>query len=280
MEVINPILDRRVSVTPTPFSNGSWSVVQCQETGFIFLANPPDYSRLESEFAWENTSVAERKRRQSAEPIFSRVSTLVKKAKRVVSPGRNKMAAITMAVTRDIDLADPLRVVDIGCGSGGYIVVIHQRFAELGRTVIPYGIEVSKALAEAANDKVAPLGGRVIQAGAIDGTAQLDPESIDIVAMTSFLEHECRPLELLRRLHPIMTPGGTIVLKVPNFDCWNRKLRRGKWCGFRYPDHVNYFTPSTLRRLAKESGFEMSHQNVLDRFPLSDNMYAVLRKLS
>jgi predicted SAM-dependent methyltransferase len=122
------------------------------------------------------------------------------------------------------------------------------------------------------------LGGQVFQASAIDGTSEFDSGSIDIVAMTSFLEHECRPLELLRRLHAIMNQNGTIVLKVPNFDCWNRKLRRDKWCGFRYPDHVNYFTPKTLRRLSQESGFEMSHQNVLDRFPLSDNMYAVLRK--
>jgi hypothetical protein len=32
-------------------------VVRCRETGFVFLANPPDYSQFESNFAWEKTSI-------------------------------------------------------------------------------------------------------------------------------------------------------------------------------------------------------------------------------
>jgi len=96
--------------------------------------------------------------------------------------------------------------------------------------------------------------------------------------MSSFLEHECRPLSLLKQLHPILKSKGVIILKVPNFACWNRIIRGRKWCGFRYPDHVNYFTPRTLRRLAQEAGFTVSRQNYLDKFPLSDNMYAVLTK--
>ena len=278
MPVNNPILNRPVEVSPTPFSNGSWSVVQCQETGFIFLENPPDYGRLVSEFAWEKTSLVERARRETAEPLFARVSSIAKKAKKVVSPGRHKMAAITVTVARDYDAESPLHVLDIGCGYGGYMRIIHNRFSQLGRVVVPCGIEVSQKLAETAHAKVTPLGGRVVHANAIDGTKEFEANSIEIVAMTSFLEHECRPLELLQRLHTIMRVGGTIILKVPNFDCWNRKLRGGRWCGFRYPDHVNYFTPGTLRRLADESGFEMSHQGLLDKFPLSDNMYAILRK--
>jgi hypothetical protein len=82
---------------------------------------------------------------------------------------------------------------------------------------------------------------------------------------------------LLRKLHRVLSQDGLVVLKVPNFACVNRLLRGGRWCGFRYPDHVNYFTPTTLRRLALESGFEVS-QGFLDCLPTSDTMYAVLRK--
>ena len=28
-----------------------------------------------------------------------------------------------------------------------------------------------------------------------------------------------------------------------------------RWCGFRYPDHLNYFTPKTLAAMAGEAGF-------------------------
>jgi len=119
---------------------------------------------------------------------------------------------------------------------------------------------------------------KVISANAIDGSSELNPDSIHVVVMSSFLEHECRPLSLLKQLHPILKSKGVIILKVPNFACWNRIIRGEKWCGFRYPDHVNYFTPRTLRRLAQEAGYTVSRQNFLDKFPLSDNMYAILTK--
>jgi hypothetical protein len=79
-------------------------------------------------------------------------------------------------------------------------------------------------------------------------------------------------------LHSVLTDDGVIVLKVPNFSSLNRVLRSTKWCGFRFPDHVNYFTPETLRRLAEESGFRISRQGLLDCLPFSDTMYAVLAK--
>ena len=68
-----------------------------------------------------------------------------------------------------------------------------------------------------------------------------------------------------------------VILKVPNYACWNRKLRGKKWCGYRFPDHVNYFTPETLRILAETADFRV-RQTLWDRLPLSDNMYAVLNK--
>ena len=107
--------------------------------------------------------------------------------------------------------------------------------------------------------------------------AKLAPASVDVVILSSFLEHECRPLELLTRLRPVLAAEGAVILKVPNFNCWNRLWRGRRWCGFRFPDHVNYFTPRTLRRLASEAGYTLS-QGLRDRSPLSDNMYAVLRR--
>lgn len=278
MECICPILDRPTTVDQTGFGHDSWSLVRCRETGFVFLANPPDYSQLETEFAWAKTSAAERKRREIDEPVFSRVSSFAKRTKLILFPRRDKIASLTYTVLQAKNGLEPLHVLDIGCGWGGLMTKIHKRFAKIGRNVIPYGIEVSKHLASLSAGRVAALGGKVISANAMDGTSGFERDSIHVAVMSSFLEHECHPLRLLKRLHPILTPDGAVVLKVPNFACWNRVVRGRKWCGFRFPDHVNYFTPRTLRRLAQEAGFTVSRQNVLDRFPLSDNMYAVLKK--
>ena len=69
-----------------------------------------------------------------------------------------------------------------------------------------------------------------------------------------------------------------IVIKVPNYASINRSVRGPKWAGFRWPDHVNYFTPSTLRKMADKAGFGIRRMGLADRFPLSDSMYAVLSK--
>jgi SAM-dependent methyltransferase len=278
MEKLCPILGRTTTVDETAFSRDTWSVVRCRETGFVFLANPPDYSKLETDFAWEKTWEQESRRREVDEPVVSRISSCAKKAKTTAFPTRNKIATIAFGIIRTMHGVDPVRVVDIGCGGGGLMVEIHKRCADIGRNVMLHGIEVSRQLAADSQERVAEWDGRIICANAIDGTSELEADSIHIALMSSFLEHECQPLCLLQRLHPVLAADGAIVLKVPNFACWNRLLRGRKWCGFRYPDHVNYFTPRTLRRLAREAGFTVSRQHIWDRFPLSDNMYAVLTK--
>jgi hypothetical protein len=50
-----------------------------------------------------------------------------------------------------------------------------------------------------------------------------------------------------------------------------------KWCGFRYPDHLNYFTARTLAEMAAKAGFETSF-GLTGRPPTSDNIRAVLEK--
>lgn len=46
--------------------------------------------------------------------------------------------------------------------------------------------------------------------------------------------------------------------------------------GFRFPDHVNYFTSRSLRSLAESVGYAYSRTNWLSAF--DDNIIAVLKK--
>jgi SAM-dependent methyltransferase len=278
MEHLCPILDRVTSVEKTAFGRESWSVVRCLETDFVFLANPPDSSQLEIEYAWEKTKEVERDRRGMDEPVKTRISTFAKKAKKTIFPMRNKIASLALAELKAKNQAAPFHVLDVGCGRGNLMLEIHDRCADVKRSIIPIGIEVSRQLASMSQEKWNSLGGKVVCAPALDATFEIEDATVDLAVMSSFLEHECHPLRLLNRLHAVLAPDGSIVLKVPNYACWNRRVRGSKWCGFRFPDHVNYFTPRTLRRLAGEAGFRVSRQNLLDRIPLSDNMYAVLTK--
>ena len=49
------------------------------------------------------------------------------------------------------------------------------------------------------------------------------------------------------------------------------------WCGFRYPDHVNYFTPASLRRMAAECGLRLSLLTPMS-LPFNDNINGIMLK--
>ena len=74
-----------------------------------------------------------------------------------------------------------------------------------------------------------------------------------------------------------LKPGGVIYVKVPNYATVNRMVRGREWCGFRFPDHLNYFEPASLKRLAEAEGYTMTVKNKATIFT-NDNMHVFLQK--
>lgn len=277
MTAVCPLVGRPTETEPTPYERDGYRLVRCLETGFVYLANPPAYEEVRDDFPWEQTIQAERQRRQREEPIFSRLSDAVKRLKLWIAPRRNHTYTLAAKAASSAPQRTALRLLDVGCGSGLLAVDCCERFAAAGRDVTPIGLELSAQLAEAASERFTPWSGGVIAAPATEGVRQIDDESVDIATLVSFLEHDPQPLELLRALRPKLAPTGAAIVKVPNFASLNRKVRGRRWCGFRFPDHVNYFTPRTLRLLAEEAGYTVEKGSAADRPLLGDNMYAVLR---
>jgi len=148
--------------------------------------------------------------------------------------------------------------------------------AGIAARVEPIGIEISTHLASVAGRTLSRRGGRCLHATGIDGLAMLEPASVHLIVLSCILEHEIEPLTLLRCCRDRLTTDGRIIVKVPNFNCLSRLLRGRKWCGFRWPDHVNYFTAETLTSMAGRAGLEVVRMGLFDRSPLSDSLYAVL----
>jgi 2-polyprenyl-3-methyl-5-hydroxy-6-metoxy-1,4-benzoquinol methylase len=154
------------------------------------------------------------------------------------------------------------RLCDFGCGHGKLLVEAASYFAVTG-------IDLSERMAVAARQRVPDA--EVIVAPV---TAAALPEAdYDAVTMQSYLEHEQDPLVALAVARRALRPGGVLVVKVPNYQSWNRRLLGPHWCGFRFPDHCNYFTPHTLRLMVHRAGFEVLRSRPWDRLPTSDNMY-------
>jgi SAM-dependent methyltransferase len=249
---------------PTAFGDDVWKIKRCRNCGFTYLENAPVYDRLIEEFAWERTSASEAQRREAREPVRQYLSDLAKAFRRRWM----KRAKLSDLVRRHVP---PGNVLDIGCAGGGMLSALDACYA-------PHGIEVSQALAGEADAIARQRGGYVIHDNALAGLAKFPPDYFSGILMSAFLEHEMNPRQLLGEAWRSLRVGGCCIIKVPNFASVNRVLRGARWCGFRLPDHVNYFTPADLSRMCREAGFSIRQFGLRDRLPTSDNMWIVLEK--
>jgi SAM-dependent methyltransferase len=244
------------------YGQGIWRLVECRACGFAYLDRAPDYAALFSAMAWEKTTVAEVARRAVARPVSHRLSQWSRARMRLLP--RKKLPDL---VARH---AKPGNVVDLGCGQGTQLNGLADGYT-------PYGIEISREAAATADAVFAARGGRAVNTPSLDGLTTFPDDFFSAATLRSYLEHELHPRAVLGELRRTLAPGGVAIVKVPNYASLNRRVTGRKWCGFRYPDHLNYFTPASLTRMAEECGYR-ARFGPTDRLPTSDNMYAVLEK--
>ena len=255
-----------LSFNRSPFSKNEWNIKKCITCGFVYLENSPHYKDFEEKYAWEKTSAIETLNRKSDNSLFYLISKLIKKF-------RNKY----IKSDKLIDLVNryfyPGNVLDIGCGGGEVLF-------RLNKTYMPFGVEISKHLSHQAHQYAISRGGAVKNTHALVGLDSFREDFFEGVIMSAFLEHEINPLDVLKKTLRVLKPGGCLIIKVPNYSSINRIVRGNKWCGFRFPDHVNYWTPSSLIKVLKGVGFNIVRFNRGDRIPTNDNMWVVAGKLS
>lgn len=130
------------------------------------------------------------------------------------------------------------RVLDVGCGTGGFLHQLHRRFPGDYMTL-------GNDLAGAAVDHAESLGVPVHR-GTLEQLAANPP--FDAVTFWAVLEHLPEPVDFLRQASRLLRPGGLCVGLVPNFQSLAVRCVGAR---YRYilPQHVNYFTGATLARL-------------------------------
>ncbi|MFT5798000.1 MAG: SAM-dependent methyltransferase [Candidatus Azotimanducaceae bacterium] len=238
------------------YSPEDWEVVKCIDCDMTYLRNPVTYEALKEDFAWEKTYVEKTEKGGS-----TRLSSFAR-----------KLRTSTIGLSRDNHSKyrkwfNDGAVLDIGCGSG------HR----VKDPMTPYGIELSNELHAQADAMMRNKGGYCAHGAGADAIWEFEPSHFDGILMFSYLEHETDVLSVLRGAHRALKDTGAVFIRVPNFGSLNRHVVGSKWCGFRYPDHVNYFTLSTLRNVAKRTGFDTTLINRAT-FMVDDNIHVLLRK--
>ena len=237
------------------YSRDEWIVASCEACAFVFLRNPPAYEALEADFAWEKTYV-EKKNASKGSTWFSPIGRWLKD--KTGLRGRTR----TNQYRRWFNDG---KVIDIGCGTG----------TRIPHPMTPYGIELSNALQARADAYMKTRGGYCVHGPGAEAIWEFPEGEFDGVIMNSYLEHEVDMTRVLEGARRVLKPTGKLYVRVPNYASLNRRIIGPTWCGFRYPDHVNYFTPDSLTRVAKQTGFTLKITNPLT-LPIDDNINALL----
>jgi 2-polyprenyl-3-methyl-5-hydroxy-6-metoxy-1,4-benzoquinol methylase len=155
------------------------------------------------------------------------------------------------------------RLLDIGCGEGGFGETVKRRMPACET----WGIEpVASAAAIAAtkNDRVV--------CGSFDSELDLPPSYFDVVTMNDVLEHLPRPEPALALAKAVLKADGSLIISVPNVRYYlnvRDLLFRKDW---RYTDfgildrtHLRFFTMRSAVRTVEENGFHVLHAQGVNR---------------
>ncbi|HOY57980.1 MAG TPA: class I SAM-dependent methyltransferase [Verrucomicrobiota bacterium] len=133
-------------------------------------------------------------------------------------------------------------VLDVGCSSGAFLH--HLRRCGDYRVT---GVDVAGAPLDYAEAQ----GIEVVRAPFLEH--DFGGRRFEAVTFWAVLEHLVNPGAFLHRAAALLVPGGHCCALVPNLGSLAIRV-----CGARYryvmPDHVNYFSPATLRAFAAREG--------------------------
>ena len=233
----------------TGYDHGDWKLGCCRNCRFVFLLNPPDTEESVDELAFERTFMTRKAQRKSA---------LRNPAARVRAFLARFRGHRSDPPTRFLSSGN---VPDVGCGAG-------QRIQP---PAVPCGIEISRHPFGIADRNMRARGGYRVHASGSEGTAGLGEHHFDGVLMHSHPGHEVDVLPVPRGAHRCPEPDGRLFLRVPNCASVNRRVFGRKWCGFRYPDHADHFTPESSGNTAAGASFRVRILNRLRRNFISIN---------
>jgi len=136
------------------------------------------------------------------------------------------------------------KMLDVGCGPGLFLIEAKKRGWEV------YGTEFTdKQLAYLKDKGINTLKGKLTNNSFEDGL-------FDVIISSEVIEHINNPVEEMQQFHRLLRKGGVVYITTPNFNALERYLFKGDYEIIEYPEHLSYYTPTTINLLLTNNGFE------------------------
>ena len=148
-----------------------------------------------------------------------------------------------------------VRVLDIGCGFGESLGYHAARGCDV------YGVEADENIR-----RVADKFGYNVHVGLFDSN-MYEPEFFDCITMDQVMEHVTDPVATLEGISRILKSDGKVILTLPNAHGWGAKVFGKKWINWHAPYHLQFFSKSSMQRMAKKAGLEVESVKTITASP-------------
>ena len=146
----------------------------------------------------------------------------------------------------------PGRLLDVGAGAGAFL----QYAQDWGWDVL--GLDVQEDFIRGIRERT----GLPTYTGELSDAA-IQSRRFDAVTLWDVIEHVPSPRTTLEAVAKVVRPGGIVALSTINAASINARLFGGNWVFWnrpgRVPEHLQAFTPDTLRRALRDAGFKPVH---------------------
>jgi 2-polyprenyl-3-methyl-5-hydroxy-6-metoxy-1,4-benzoquinol methylase len=136
------------------------------------------------------------------------------------------------------------KLLEIGCSAGHFLNMAQKE----GYSVS--GIEMDPRTGEFARNYY----GIDVQITSLE-KARLPESYYDLVVLFDVFEHFVEPRVCLNKIFQTLIPGGYVIIKVPNFGCFESKLFEKFWFPLDVPRHLLYFSQEVLTKFLMKFGF-------------------------
>ena len=137
----------------------------------------------------------------------------------------------------------PGTILDIGAGMGFFLSALDVGWEK-------YAIEIS----EYSSSRISENVDQVTLYNKIDDITK--ENYFDVVMFYHVIEHLRNPHEVLKRIHQVLKPNGTIIVGTPNIASIASKLFRNNFRLYD-PGHLFLATPQSLRQMLAENEFSI-----------------------
>ena len=158
-------------------------------------------------------------------------------------------------------------LLDIGCGNGSFVRLAQS----CGWSAV--GIDPDpQAVQGAASEGLSVFCGDL---QVFEGKQAL----FDVITMNHVIEHVHEPLDVLRRCHELLRPGGQLWVDTPNIESLGFSLFRENWRGIEAPRHLVLFNRQSLADSLRLVGFaEVRSRSRPDPAPATFRMSDAIRR--